>query len=151
MSEHVNPGESLPAAPAARVNPIVRLAVEKRVTMTMIVFGILVLGVLSLLRLPLEFMPSFQNSNVSVFAPYNSSSPEEVARLIVRPLEDALSTINGVKRLSARASAATRRVPRTGAGQGQRTNAVLGGFFWSIPRHSDATLGFTSWPGGLQM
>ena len=40
-----------------------------------------------------------------MYAPYNSSSPEEVARLIVRPLEDALSTINGVKRLSARASA----------------------------------------------
>jgi HAE1 family hydrophobic/amphiphilic exporter-1 len=73
--------------------------------MTMVVFGIVVLGVLSLLRLPLEFMPSFQNSNVSVYAPYSSSSPEEVARLIVRPLEDALSTINGVKRLSARASA----------------------------------------------
>ena len=73
--------------------------------MTMVVFGILVLGVLSLLRLPLEFMPSFQNSNVSVYAPYNSSSPEEVSRLIVRPLEDILSTINGVKRLSARASA----------------------------------------------
>jgi HAE1 family hydrophobic/amphiphilic exporter-1 len=89
----------------ARVNPIVRAAVERRVTMTMVVFGIVVLGVLSLLRLPLEFMPSFQNSNVSVFAPYSSSSPEEVARLIVRPLEDALSTINGVKRLSARASA----------------------------------------------
>jgi HAE1 family hydrophobic/amphiphilic exporter-1 len=88
-----------------RVNPIVRAAVERRVTMTMIVIGIVVLGVLSLLRLPLEFMPSFQNSNVSVYAPYSSSSPEEVSRLIVRPLEDILSTINGVKRLSARASA----------------------------------------------
>ena len=113
MSEHVNPDpaarsrrrQSLPPAPAARINRSCALAVEKRVTMTMVVFGILVLGVLSLLRLPLEFMPSFQNSNVSVYAPYNSSSPEEVARLIVRPLEDALSTINGVKRLSARASA----------------------------------------------
>ncbi len=108
MTEPIKPdsehGSDLPPV-VARINPIVRAAVERRVTMTMIVFGILVLGVLSLLRLPLEFMPSFQNSNVSVYAPYNSSSPEEVARLIVRPLEDILSTINGVKRLSARASA----------------------------------------------
>jgi HAE1 family hydrophobic/amphiphilic exporter-1 len=72
--------------------------------MSMIVLGILVLGWLSLKRLPLEFMPSFASSSISVRAPYSSSSPEEVERLIVRPLEDILSTINGVDRLTARAS-----------------------------------------------
>ncbi len=78
--------------------------------MGMIVLGVLVLGWLSLNRLPLEFLPSFSSSNISVRAPYPSSSPEEIERLIVRPLEDSLSTINGIDTLSASASANEARV-----------------------------------------
>ncbi len=86
-------------------HPLVRFAVERRVTMGMIVLGVLVLGWLSLSRLPLEFLPAFSSSNISVTAPYPSSSPEEIERLIVRPLEDSLSTINGIDTLSASAGA----------------------------------------------
>ncbi|MFQ5789117.1 MAG: efflux RND transporter permease subunit, partial [Acidobacteriota bacterium] len=88
-----------------KLNPIARFAVERRVTMGMAVAGILVLGWVSLERLPLEFLPSFSSSNISVRAPYDSSSPQEVERLIVRPLEDILGTINGIDTLTARASA----------------------------------------------
>ncbi len=93
-----------------RVNPLVRFAVERRVTMGMGILGVLVLGWLSLMRLPLEFLPSFSSSNISVFAPYPSSSPEEVERLVVRPLEDSLGTINGIETLSATASADQARI-----------------------------------------
>jgi HAE1 family hydrophobic/amphiphilic exporter-1 len=85
--------------------PIVKFAVERKVTMGMIVLGVLVLGWISLQRLPLEYLPAFSSRNVSVRAAYPSSSPAEVERLIVRPLEDVLGTINGIERLSARASA----------------------------------------------
>jgi HAE1 family hydrophobic/amphiphilic exporter-1 len=91
----------------AHVNPIVRFAVERRVTMAMAVIGILVMGWLSLERLPLEFLPSFSASFITVSAPYPSSSPEEVERLIVRPLEDALGTVTGVESLSATATASS--------------------------------------------
>jgi HAE1 family hydrophobic/amphiphilic exporter-1 len=84
-----------------KVNPIIRFAVERKVTMTMAVIGVLVLGWLSLTRLPLEFLPSFSSSHISVRAPYPSSSPAETERLIVRPLEDSLSTINGIDTLTA--------------------------------------------------
>ena len=91
--------------PSEGVNPIVRFAVERRVTMGMIVLGVLVLGWVSLLRLPLEFLPTFSSSRMWVWAPYPSASPEETERRIVRPLEDSLGTINGIDTLSARASA----------------------------------------------
>ena len=87
------------------INPIAKFAVERRVTMTMAVIGIFVLGYLSLMRLPLEFMPSFSSNSMWIRAPYDSSSPEEVEREIVRPLEDILGTINGVDTLTANASA----------------------------------------------
>ena len=73
---------------ANRTFGIVRFSVERRVTMLMAVLGVLVLGWLSLTRLPLEFLPSFSSDSISVSAPYNSSSPAEVERLILRPLED---------------------------------------------------------------
>jgi HAE1 family hydrophobic/amphiphilic exporter-1 len=93
-----------------KINPIVRFAVERRVTMAMAVLGVVVLGWLSLDRLPLEFFPSFSSSYVSVDAPYPSSSPAETERLIVRPLEDSLSTINGVEQLTARATSSSGNV-----------------------------------------
>ena len=93
-----------------RINPIVRFAVERRVTMGMVILGILVLGWLSLTRLPLEFLPTFSSSNISVTAIYPSSSPEEIERLIVQPLEDSMGTINGLDTLSASASAGTARI-----------------------------------------
>ena len=56
-----------------RANALVRFAVERRVTMGMVLAGILVLGWLSLTRMPLEFLPSFSSSNITVRAPYRSS------------------------------------------------------------------------------
>lgn len=99
--------------PSERINPIARFAVERRVTMGMIVLGVLVLGWVSLTRLPLEFLPSFSSSRMWVWAPYPSASPEETERRIVRPLEDSLGTINGIDTLSARASADSGNVSLT--------------------------------------
>jgi hydrophobic/amphiphilic exporter-1 (mainly G- bacteria), HAE1 family len=104
-----NPSEPV----GERINPIARFAVERRVTMGMIVLGVLVLGGVSLTRLPLEFLPSFSSSSIWVWAPYASSSPQETERRIVRPLEDSLGTINGVETLSARASADSGNVSLT--------------------------------------
>jgi HAE1 family hydrophobic/amphiphilic exporter-1 len=101
------------AGPPEHVNPIARFAVERRVTMGMIVLGVLVLGWVSLTRLPLEFLPTFSSSRMWVWAPYPSASPEETERRIVRPLEDSLGTINGIETLSARASADSGNVSLT--------------------------------------
>ena len=98
------------AEKTAESNALVRFAVERKVTMGMIVLGVLVLGWLSLKRLPLEFLPTFSSSNISVSASYRSSSPEEVERLVARPLEDALATINGIETLSASASSDSARI-----------------------------------------
>ncbi|HVS65667.1 MAG TPA: efflux RND transporter permease subunit [Thermoanaerobaculia bacterium] len=89
---------------AVGVNPIVRFSVERRITMAMVVLGLGVLGWLSLKRLPLEFLPSFSSSSISVNVPYPSSSPEEVEREIVRPLEDLLGTINGLSQMRTNAT-----------------------------------------------
>ena len=102
--------EEQEAAAHLPVHPLIRFAVERRVTMFMATLGVLVLGWLSLTRLPLEFLPLFQSSNISVRVPYQSSSPEEIARSIIWPLEDSLGTINGVRLLRSRASGSSASV-----------------------------------------
>ena len=96
-----------------KTNPLAAFAVDRKITMGMILLGIFVLGWLSLTRLPLEFLPTFSSSSIWVSASYPSSSPEEVERLIVRPLEESLGTINGIETMSASASAGSGSVSLT--------------------------------------
>ncbi len=84
---------------------LARFAVDRRVTISMIAIGLVVLGYVSLTRLPLEFLPSFGANSLWVSVTYESSSPEETERLIVRPLEDSLGTIPGITVLTATANA----------------------------------------------
>ncbi len=91
--------------PPPPVHPLVRFAVERRVTMSMVLLGVFVLGLLALGRLPLELLPTISSSNISVSAPYPSSSPDEVARRIVQPLEESFGTLNRLDRMTSRASA----------------------------------------------
>ena len=84
---------------------LARFAVDRRVTISMIAIGLVVLGYVSLTRLPLEFLPSFGANSLWVSVTYESSSPEETERLIVRPLEESLGTIPGITVLTATANA----------------------------------------------
>lgn len=88
-----------------KTHPLVRFAVGRRVTMTMGLVGVGVLGALALGRLPLEFLPSISSSSMWVTVPYSSSSPDEVSRQIIEPLEDSFGTLNGLDRMSSQASA----------------------------------------------
>ncbi|MEM7048533.1 MAG: efflux RND transporter permease subunit [Acidobacteriota bacterium] len=96
--------------PDAPLASLVRAAIDRPVTLAMAVAGILVLGVVALTRLPLEFLPSFSSSNISVQVPYRSASPAEIERTIVRPLEDSFGTLNGLERLTATAAADSAQV-----------------------------------------
>lgn len=92
-------------SPPPKGGALARFAVARRVTVTMVAVGLVVLGYVSLTRLPLEFLPSFGSNSLWVSAEYESSSPEETERLVVRPLEESLGTIPGVTVLTATASA----------------------------------------------
>ncbi len=96
-----------------KTNALTAFAVERKVTMGMILLGVLVLGWISLTRLPLEFLPTFSSSNIWISASYPSTSPEEIERIIVRPLEDSLGTINGIETMSATASSGSGSVNLT--------------------------------------
>jgi HAE1 family hydrophobic/amphiphilic exporter-1 len=66
----------------------------------MVYLAFLVIAVVALREIPLEFLPGMTVPWLGIYVPYPGSSPEEVERLIARPVEEALSTIPGIKRIT---------------------------------------------------
>ncbi len=84
---------------------ISEFAVNRPVTTTMVVLSMLVLGLLSLGRIPLIFLPDINRPFLRVQASYPGSNPEEVERLVTRPIEEAMGTVPGVRSLNSSSSA----------------------------------------------
>ena len=83
---------------------ISRYAVDRPITVLMATVSVLVLGFIALGLLPLTMLPEFASSHLRVYVDYPSSSPEEVQRNITRPLEEYLSTLNGLEKIESTSS-----------------------------------------------
>jgi len=79
-------------------------AINRPVTTTMAVLSVIVLGLISLQRLPLIFLPDVNRPYLRVFVSYQGSNPEEVERLITRPIEEIMGTVPGLKAISSNSS-----------------------------------------------
>lgn len=89
---------------------ISEFSVRKPITMMMIILSIIVLGLLALQRLPLAFLPNFSSDDVDINVSYTSSSPEEVERLITRPIEEIMSTLPHLENISSSSTAEGSRI-----------------------------------------
>lgn len=75
------------------------LAIKRHVTTLMILVSLVVLGLVALFRLPLAFMPEIDRPFLFVHFPYPNASPEQVERMIVRPAEDVLGSLRGLREM----------------------------------------------------
>ena len=82
-----------------------RLAVTRPITTAMLLISVLVLGGIAIVRLPLAYLPEIDVPFIGVQIPFPNSNPKEVEREIVKPVEEVLSTLTGVKTLNATARA----------------------------------------------
>jgi len=74
-----------------------RFAVQSPVKVTMIFVAIIILGLISLQRLPTNLFPDIRAPRVTTTIRTTGLSPQEVERRINEPLERQLYTISGVK------------------------------------------------------
>lgn len=65
--------------------------------MTMVIMVLAVIGIYSLLDLGIDMFPKIEFPFVSVMTVYPGAGPEEVETLISQPIEEEVSSINGVK------------------------------------------------------
>jgi len=66
----------------------------------MSVLIVMILGGISLSRLPIDLMPDITYPTLSVFTRYENASPEEMEELITRPIEEAMSAVPGVEEVT---------------------------------------------------
>jgi hydrophobic/amphiphilic exporter-1 (mainly G- bacteria), HAE1 family len=83
---------------------IPRLAIHRPVTMFMISAVITLLGAISLTRLPVDLMPEFEQPTLTVRTAYTGVGPLEMEELITRPMEQAVSAVPGLTRVSSNSS-----------------------------------------------
>ena len=77
-----------------------RLAVERPVLTIMVSLVVLIVGGVSVYRLPIDLMPDITYPTLSVSTTYENASPEEVEELITRPIEEAMSAVPGVEEVT---------------------------------------------------
>ena len=76
-----------------------RFAIFKPISTIMIALSLVVMGFISLFKLPLEYLPSVTFPVLFVSIRYPSSSPEEIERFITRPVEEILGTMPGIENM----------------------------------------------------
>lgn len=79
---------------------IAELSLRRPVTVIMFFVSMLVIGMIAAVRLPLEQFPEINAPFLFVDLPYPGSTPQEVETSLVRPVEEALSTLEGIKTLN---------------------------------------------------
>ncbi len=83
---------------------IPRFAIHRPVTMTMISCIVILLGGISLTRLPVDLLPDISPPTISVRVNYPGVGPAEIEELVTRPLEQALSATSGLEQMNSTSS-----------------------------------------------
>ena len=82
-----------------------KLAVSRPVTTLMVLVSVLVLGGIAWSRLPLAYLPDVDAPFIGIQIPYESSNPTQIEKEITKPVEEALATLSGVKKMRSRSTA----------------------------------------------
>jgi HAE1 family hydrophobic/amphiphilic exporter-1 len=78
---------------------LAQFSIDHPVTILMIFTSFMVLGAVSIVRIPIVLTPDISFPFVSVQVPYPNATPGQVLESIAKPVEEALSTIPNVQRL----------------------------------------------------
>ncbi|MGE0043071.1 MAG: efflux RND transporter permease subunit [Vicinamibacterales bacterium] len=83
---------------------IPRIAIHRPVTMFMISFVVVLLGAISLTRLPVDLMPDIEYPSLTIRVNYNGVGPLEMEELVTRPIEQAVSAVAGLDQINSTSS-----------------------------------------------
>ena len=79
---------------------ITELSIKRPLLITVIFTTLILFGIISYNTLSLNLLPKFTANVISVSTTYTGASPEEVQTSITKPMEDALSSVEGVDAIS---------------------------------------------------
>ncbi|CAN5570917.1 efflux RND transporter permease subunit [soil metagenome] len=83
---------------------IAKFSVTRPVAVTMRIAALALLGIVCLMRLPMDLLPKVEIPTVAVSVSWPNTGPEEMETQISRPLEAAVATVPGLKRVTSSSS-----------------------------------------------
>jgi len=72
-------------------------SIKRPIFTVMLTMVIVVLGLISLGRLPIDLMPDITYPTLNISTSYPNTAPEEMEQIITRPIEEAMSSVPGVE------------------------------------------------------
>jgi hydrophobic/amphiphilic exporter-1 (mainly G- bacteria), HAE1 family len=77
-----------------------RLSTRRPVAVAMLFLAVVLLGIISFLRLPIDLLPDVSYPRLVVYTSYPEVAPSEVERLITRRVEAQVAAVPGVEKVS---------------------------------------------------
>lgn len=77
-----------------------KFSVKKPITILMIIFIVILIGIVSLSKLPIDLLPNIEMPIAIVQTSYSGAGPQEIEKLVTKPLEESLSTVNNIDKIS---------------------------------------------------
>ncbi len=81
---------------------VVDFSVARPVAVSMAFIAVMVFGMVSYTRLPVDLLPDISFPTVSIETEYQGVGPREIENLISRPIEEAISVVQGVDQVTSR-------------------------------------------------
>jgi HAE1 family hydrophobic/amphiphilic exporter-1 len=72
-------------------------SIKRPIFIIMLTFAVIVVGLVSVSRLPIDLMPEITFPTLNISTSYENTGPEEIEQLITRPIEEAMSAVPGVE------------------------------------------------------
>ena len=79
---------------------ITEIAIKRPLLITVVFVTLILFGFISYKGLNYNLLPKFEANVLAVVTTYRGASAEEVQSSVTKPLEDAVSSIEGVKKVS---------------------------------------------------
>jgi hydrophobic/amphiphilic exporter-1 (mainly G- bacteria), HAE1 family len=81
---------------------LVGLSIRRPVAVAMAFLAIVVFGIVSFGRLPLDLLPNVSFPTLTIQTQYPGVGPQEIENLVSRPVEEAVSVVQGVQQVTSR-------------------------------------------------
>ncbi|MCX7679652.1 MAG: efflux RND transporter permease subunit, partial [Spirochaetes bacterium] len=78
---------------------MIRWFIERKITTAMMFLCISLIGTIAAMRLPIQLLPNIEFPTLTVITPYPHAVPIEVEKLVTKRIEEAVSSVTGVRDL----------------------------------------------------
>ena len=76
------------------------VSIKRPMTTLMIILIVVIFGVVSLFKLPIDLLPSFEIPVAIVSTNYQGVGPQEMESLVTRPLEESIATVGNIESIN---------------------------------------------------